>query len=120
GKVRFERLRAGTYAIVVALQGFDTLTSSVTVVAGGTADVVLNLRISVMTDTVDVVAPTNVVPSTGTLTASEGLTRRELEEIAGGGGLQSALRLLASVIEVPGGLAIKGGRPNQATTQLGA
>ena len=54
------------------------------------------------------------------MTATEGLSSRELEELTPGGGLQSALRLLASVIEVPGGLAIKGGRPNQAITQLGA
>ena len=119
GKVRFDRVRPGKYAMVASSQGFDTLTSSVTVVSGRTVDVALDLRIAAMTDTVNVVAPTTVVPSTGTLTASEGLTSRELEEMSSSGGLQSALRLLASVIEVPGGLAIKGGRPSQATTQLG-
>ncbi len=35
------------------------------------------------------------------------------------GGLHAALRLLVSVIEVPGGVAIKGGRPSQASVQLG-
>jgi carboxypeptidase family protein/TonB-dependent receptor-like protein len=120
GKVRFEHLSPGTYSIVAASQGFDTFTSNVAVVGGGTADIAIDLRIAALSDTVDVVAPTTVVPNTGTLTSSEGLTRRELEEINPGGGLQSALRLLASVIEVPGGLAIKGGRPNQAATQLGA
>ncbi len=120
GKVTFDQLDPGTYSIVVASQGFDTLTSTATVAANATSTVTLDLHIAAITDTVDVVAPTTLVPSTGTLTAADGLSSRELEELAPGGGLQSALRLLASVIEVPGGLAIKGGRPNQATTQLGA
>ena len=120
GKVKFEQLVPGPYSILVASQGFDTMTSTVTVAAGTTSTITLDLRISTITDTVDVVAPTTLVPSTGTLTSSEGLSSRELEELAPGGGLQSALRLLASVIEVPGGVAIKGGRPNQAATQLGA
>ena len=120
GKVTFDQLDPGTYSIVVASQGFDTLTSTATVTANATSTVTLDLHIAAITDRVDVVAPTTLVPSTGTLTAADGLSSRELEELAPGGGLQSALRLLASVIEVPGGLAIKGGRPNQATTQLGA
>ena len=120
GKVRFEKVRPGTYVAMAASQGFDTLTQPVVVTAGRIADRPLDLRISTLTDTVDVVAPSTVVPNTGTLTASEGLTKQQLEEISGGSGLQSALRLLASVIEVPGGLAIKGGRPSQATVQLGS
>src|SRR5581483_7136130 len=44
----------------------------------------------------------------------------DTDRLAPGGGLQAALRLLASVIEVPGGLSIKGGRPAQAGTQIGA
>jgi hypothetical protein len=120
GKVRFERLKPGDYVIVAASQGFATLKQFVAVTAGAIAERVLDLRIATLTDTINVVAPTTVVPSTGTLTASQGLTQRQLDEIAGGSGLQSALRLLASVIEVPGGLAIKGGRPSQATVQLGS
>jgi hypothetical protein len=119
GKFRFDGVMPGAYLVSAVLEGFDALTASVTVAAGQTAAMSLDLKIAALTDRVDVVAPTTVVPSTGTLTAAEGLTRRELEEITGGGGFQSALRLLVSVIEVPGGLAIKGGRPSQATTQLG-
>src|SRR5262245_17798859 len=120
GKVSFDHLAPGAYVLVVASQGFDTLRSIVAIGANATNTVPLDLHISTITDTVNVVAPTSVVPSAGTLTAAEGLSSRELEELTPGGGLQSALRLLASVIEVPGGLAIKGGRPNQAVTQLGA
>src|SRR5258705_335965 len=43
--------------------------------------------------------------------------RPHLREPGRGGG---ALRLLASVIEVPGGVSIKGGRPTQAGVQIGA
>ena len=66
------------------------------------------------------VAPQSVVPSTGALTPGDVVGSRELEELSPGGGFQAALRLLASVIEVPGGVAIKGGRPSQAAVQLGA
>jgi|KBSSwiStaDraftv2_1062776.scaffolds.fasta_scaffold06403_4 Carboxypeptidase regulatory-like domain len=120
GRVRFDQVNPGLYTVLVASQGFDTFRSPITVAASAPNAIAVDLKISTITDTVDVVAPTTLVPSTGTLTAADGLTSRELEELAPGGGLQSALRLLASVIEVPGGLAIKGGRPNQAATQLGA
>jgi hypothetical protein len=120
GKVRFEGLAPATYTIVAASPGFDTLAQEVVVGAGATIERPIDLRIATLSDSIDVVAPTTIVPSTGTLTAAEGLTRQQLEEITGGSGLQSALRLLASVIEVPGGLAIKGGRPSQATVQLGS
>ncbi|HEX7798150.1 MAG TPA: TonB-dependent receptor [Vicinamibacterales bacterium] len=120
GKVTFDQLEPGAYSVRVAAQGFDPLATNVTVAAASPTTVTLDLRIAALTDTVNVVAPSTLVPSTGTLTTAEGLSSRELEDLSPGGGLQSALRLLASVIEVPGGLAIKGGRPNQATTQLGA
>ena len=107
GKARFDALMPGKYTFVAALQGFDTATKPLVLAAGQAADLPLDLRIATLTDRVDVVAPTAVVPSTGTLTASEGLTQKQLDEISGGNGLQSALRLLVSVIEVPGGLAIK-------------
>src|SRR4029077_3744002 len=37
----------------------------------------------------------------------------------GGGGLQATMRLLASVIESPNGMNIRGGRPSQGGVQLG-
>ena len=61
----------------------------------------------------------SVVPNTGTLAGGEAITSRQLEEIGIVGGLHAALRLLVSVIQVPGGVAIKGGRPSQASVQLG-
>ncbi|MGE3958886.1 MAG: TonB-dependent receptor [Vicinamibacterales bacterium] len=119
GAFRFEGLEAGLYTVVTTLEGFDPL--RVNAVLGGGQAMIVNadLRIAAVSERVDVVASTALVPTTGTLAATDGLTGRELEEIAGGGGFQAALRLLASVIEVPGGVSIKGGRPSQASVQLG-
>jgi hypothetical protein len=119
GNFRFDNIPSGSYTIVTTLEGFEPLNQAVIVSPGQAAAVKADLRIASVSEQVDVVASTAIVPTTGTLTSSDGLTGREMEEISGGSGLQSALRLLASVIEVPGGVSIKGGRPSQASVQLG-
>jgi hypothetical protein len=118
GKFRFDHVLAGKYTLVAAVEGFTSQTQPVVVAAGATTDAPLDLKLTAIAEHVDVVAPDTIVPSTGTLASSENLDSRELEESAPGG-LQSALRLLASVIQVPGGVSIKGGRPSQSTVQLG-
>lgn len=118
GAFRFDAVPPGSYAIVVSLDGFDTLTLPL-VTSQGEVALKADLRIASMSERVEVVVATAFVPSTGTLAASDGLSGREIDEVTGGGGLSNALRLLASVIEVPGGVSIKGGRPSQATVQLG-
>ena len=65
-------------------------------------------------------APTTIVSAADTLGSAESIGSRETDEFASGSGLGGALRLLASVIEVPGGVSIKGGRPTQAGVQIGA
>ncbi len=120
GGFRFDAVAPGSYTLVVALDGFDTLTVPLTVAGVQPVEVKADLRIAAVSERVEVVANTTaLVPSTGTLAGGDALTGKELEEITGGGGFQSALRLLASVIEVPGGVSIKGGRPSQASVQLG-
>lgn len=120
GGFRFDAVAPGSYTLVVALDGFDTLTLPLTVAGVQPVEVKADLRIAAVSERVEVVANTTaLVPSTGTLAGGDALTGKELEEITGGGGFQSALRLLASVIEVPGGVSIKGGRPSQASVQLG-
>jgi outer membrane receptor protein involved in Fe transport len=76
--------------------------------------------IATISQTVDVVGSAAIVSREGTLTLGDAIGGRELEQYAPGGGFQAALRLLASIIEVPGGVSIKGGRPSQAGVQLGA
>ena len=72
-----------------------------------------------ISQSVEVVASNPVVSSEGTLAPSETISGKEIDQFAPSGGLQASLRLLASVIEVPGGVSIKGGRPSQAGVQLG-
>ena len=119
GAFRFENVPTGTYTVEATLDGFDPFSTPITVVSGAAVAVKADLRIATVSESVEVLAPATILPAAGTLAASENLNARELEEIAGSGGLQSALRLLASVIEVPGGVSIKGGRPSQAAVQLG-
>ena len=102
GAFRFENVAPGSYTIVVALDGFDPLTIPVSVASGQVAAAKANLRIATVSERVDVVASTAIVPTTGTLTASDGLTGKRARRDHRRRGLQSALRLLASVIEMPG------------------
>jgi hypothetical protein len=119
GTFHFDDLRPGRYTVTATLDGFETSTLPALVVAGSATDVPLDLRLALRAERVEVVASTAVVPDAGTLSSSEAVQKKELEEMAPGGGVQSALRLIAGVIKVPGGLAIKGGRPSQAGMQLG-
>lgn len=119
GRFRFEHVLAGKYTLVAIVEGFTSQTQPVIVAAGATTEAPLDLKLAAISERVEVVAPDTIVPSSGTLASSDNLDSRDLEEISPGGGLQSALRLLASVIQVPGGVSIKGGRPSQSTVQLG-
>ncbi|HEX4347629.1 MAG TPA: TonB-dependent receptor [Vicinamibacterales bacterium] len=120
GTYKFEHLKPGRYTVTAAFESFESTTLPAVAVAGKVLNVPIDLRLA-MNDTVQVFADSSqaVVPSTGTLASSEAVEKKELEEISPGGGVQSALKLIAGVIEVPGGLAIKGGRPSQAGMQLG-
>lgn len=121
GTYKFENLKAGRYTVTAALDGFETITMPVVVVSGRAFDLPLDLRLAVHAERVEVVAGNTdaVVPSSGTLAGGVEVNKKEAEEISPGGGVQSALRLIAGVIEVPGGIAIKGGRPSQAGMQIG-
>ena len=83
-----------------------------------TSDVPLDLPIAAISQTVEVVGLASVVSEGTTISRSDTIGGKELEQFTGGG-FQAALRLLASIIEVPGGLSIKGGRPSQASVQIG-
>lgn len=119
GHFRFVALPEGKYRIAASLAGFETTTAPAVVSEGTTTDLSLDLPIATISQTVDVVGSTSVVSNEGTLAPSDAISGKELEQYAPGGGFQAALRLLASIIEVPGGVSIKGGRPSQAGVQLG-
>ena len=117
GRVRFTALPSGRYHLVASLEGFQTTDLATAVAAGETARAAIDLPIAVVGERVEVVAPSVAVETIGT---ADAISSKTIEEFGGVDGLQAALRLLASVIMVPGGVSIKGGRPSQASTQIGS
>jgi carboxypeptidase family protein/TonB-dependent receptor-like protein len=119
GQFRVVALPAGTYRVVVALDGFDTATLQVAVMSDKPAELAIDLPIAAIAQVVDVVATASVVSNDTTLAPAETVDGKERDQYTPGGGLQGALRLLASIITVPNGVSIKGGRPSQASVQIG-
>jgi hypothetical protein len=118
GHFRVVALPDGRYRVSVTLAGFEATTVPAAVGAGGTATLAIDLPIASISQTVEVVGSAGVATGT-TLAPTDAIGGNDLEQYASGG-FQAALRLLASIIEVPGGLSIKGGRPSQAGVQIGA
>ncbi|MCC7416084.1 MAG: TonB-dependent receptor [Acidobacteria bacterium] len=116
----FDNVPPGRWRLTAVLSGFVTTSVDAAVAAGESTAAAIDLAVGGVEVSVDVVAPTAIVPSVGTLARADSVNAAELEQLAAGGGFQAALRLLASVIEVPGGVSIKGGRPSQASVQLGS
>ncbi|HEV3140632.1 MAG TPA: TonB-dependent receptor, partial [Vicinamibacterales bacterium] len=120
GKFAIANLPAGKYQVTVSLDGFVTFTVQAAVTAGAHTTLPVDLPIASLTDIVTVVAPTPIVSSADTISSSAAIDSKETDRLSPGSGLQGALRLLASVIEVPNGLSIRGGRPTQSGTQIGS
>ena len=113
-------LAPGRYKVSAAVASFVTTTVAAEVTAGRSTDMTIDLPIEGITQSVDVVAASPVVSNENTLAPTETLSGKEIDTFtSGGGGLQATMRLLASVIEAPNGMSIRGGRPNQAGVQLG-
>ncbi len=120
GHFRVTMLPEGRYTVSAELEGFAFVKTTVRVVTDAQTDVALDLPLATISQTIEVVAPASVVSAADTLSSAERIGGDETEQMTGSGGLTNALRLLASVLEVPGGLSIKGGRPTQAGVQMGA
>jgi hypothetical protein len=120
GRFRFTALQEGKYTLTASLEGFAMGRATVVVQPDATTERSLDLPLATLTQTVDVMAPASIVSAADTLGSAESIGNHETDEFATGTGLGGALRLLASVIEVPGGVSIKGGRPTQAGVQIGA
>jgi len=119
GRFRVANLTAGTYRVMAALEGFETTTQSVLVSHERAAVITVDLPIARFADTIDVVGETTAVSGGQTLAPVEAIASRELDQFVPGQGFQGAIRMLSTVIPVPGGVSIKGGRPGQAGVQLG-
>ena len=120
GHYRFTALQEGKYTLTASLEGFAVARAAVAVAPDATTERSLDLPLATLTQTVEVMAPASIVSAADTLGSSDSINSHETDELANGSGLGGALRLLASVIEVPGGVSIKGGRPTQAGVQIGA
>jgi Carboxypeptidase regulatory-like domain/TonB dependent receptor len=119
GHFRVPNLPPGRYRVSASLGGFDTARGDAVVAAGKVTDLSLDLAIEGVSANVEVVATPSGVSAEGAISKPETIGGKEMEQFAPTGGLQASLRLLASIIEVPGGVSIKGGRPSQAGVQLG-
>ncbi len=112
-------LAPGRYKISASLSSFVTTATTADVAAGRVVDVAIDLPIEGITQSVEVVAQSPVVSSEGTVARTETISGKEIDTFASSGGLQATMRLLASVIVAPNGVSIRGGRPTQASVQLG-
>ncbi len=120
GRFSFLGLPPGRYKVTAALASFVTTSVNVDVAVGRSSDVVIDLPIEGISQNVEVVATSPVVSNEGTLSRTETISGKEIDTFtSGNGGLEATMRLLASVLEVPNGVSIRGGRPSQASTQLG-
>jgi len=119
GHFNFVGLAPGRYKLTASLPSFVTTSAIVDVVAGRSSDISIDLAIEGISQSVEVVAKSPVISNEGTVSQTETISGKEIETFASSGGLQATMRLLASVIEAPNGVSIRGGRPSQAGVQLG-
>ncbi len=122
GRFSVPNLPPGRYHVSASLAEFETAQADAVVTVGKTTDLSLDLPIcgQVSSESVDVVRRlSSPVTTGGTISTTDSIGGKEIDQFAPSGGLQASLRLLASIIEVPAGVSIKGGRPSQAGVQLG-
>ena len=119
GHFSFVGLSPARYKLTASLASFVTTSALVDVTAGRSSDVSIDLPIEGISQSVEVVAKNPVIANEGTIGQTETISGKEIDTFASSGGLQATMRLLASVIEAPNGVSIRGGRPSQAGLQVG-
>jgi carboxypeptidase family protein/TonB-dependent receptor-like protein len=117
GRFRLSSLADGSYRVTSSLEGFQPTT--VTMVVGARpVSVTIDMPIALATS-VDVTPVLTAASATDAIASRDTVDSKQNDEFAEGGAVRAALKLLASVFSMPGGVSIKGGRPDQAATQLG-
>src|SRR5262249_20387030 len=115
-------LPPGLYRVHASLDGFDAADSTVQVGAESNAKLKVDLRLSGVSQRVDVIGNAETAPPTiGESLSTKGvLESRVVEQLPiRDNSVLSALKLLAGIVEGPGGVSIKGGRNNQSGLQIG-
>ena len=122
GALRLSDLTPGLYQVRASLSGFNDVTMTVRVQAGGQAVVNMDLPVSGVSERVDVIGNAETAPpSIGQTLSTKGvLESRVIEQLPiRDNSVLSALKLLAGIVDGPGGVSIKGGRSNQSGLQIG-
>jgi hypothetical protein len=122
GLVRLDTLAPGVYQISAMLAGFQETRTTVKVEAQKPAQATLDLRLAGLTEEVNVIGNAETAPPSvgGGLSTRGVLESRVVEQLpVRDHSVLSALKLLAGIVDGPGGVSIKGGRTNQSGLQIG-
>jgi hypothetical protein len=122
GQVSFPDVPPGRYVVRAVREGFaDSESSPFVVQAGGTAQVLVEMRLTFVRESVEVVVPANSpTESLQPVAVSDLLTgaKMDIQPLAGDD-FQSLLTVLPSIIRGPEGrLRVKGGAPTTGALQL--
>lgn len=122
GLVKVQTLAPGTYNVAAMLDGFIETRTTIRIEAEKTAQATLDLRLAGLKEEVNVIGNAETAPPTiGEGLSTKGmLESRVVEQLpVRDHSVLSALKLLAGIVEGPGGVSIKGGRTNQSGLQIG-
>ncbi len=122
GQVTFPGVPPGRYVVRATREGFaDTESSPFTVRGGGTEQVLVEMRLTFVRESIDVVVPANSpTESLQPVAVSDLLTgaKMDIQPLAGDD-FQSLLTVLPSIMRGPEGrLRIKGGAPTTGALQI--
>ena len=112
----------GVYQVYASLAGFDEVKTTVKVDGEAPAKIAIDLRLSSFSEKVNVIGNAETAPPTiGEGLSTKGvLDSRVVEQLPiRDNSVLAALKLLAGIVDGPGGVSIKGGRTNQSGLQIG-
>ena len=122
GQVTFPGVAPGRYVVLASREGFaDTESAAFTVSAGETEQVLIEMRLTFVRESVDVIVPANSpTESLQPVAVSDLLTGTKMDvQPLAGDDFQSLLTVLPSIIRGPEGrLRIKGGTPTTGALQI--
>ena len=122
GQVTFPDVAAGRYAVLATREGFaDSESAQFSVREGATEQVLVEMRLTFVRESIDVVVPANSPTESMQPVAVSDLltgTKMDIQPLAGDD-FQSLLTVLPSIIRGPEGrLRIKGGAPTTGALQM--